>query len=49
VVITAYDGDEYQQRAKALGVCGYIIKPVTALTLLPKLETAFQQYKQRPQ
>jgi len=48
VIITAYDGEDYQQRARDLGVSAYIIKPVTALTLLPKLEAAFQRFKQRP-
>ena len=49
VILTAYDGEEYQKRSQALGACGYIVKPVTASTLLPKLELAFQQFQTRPQ
>lgn len=48
VMLTAYDGEEYRQRAEFLGTCAYIIKPVTASSLLPKLQAAFQRFQSRP-
>jgi len=47
VMLTAYDGEEYRRRAQELGTCGYIVKPVTSSTLLPKLQAAYRQF-QRP-
>jgi AmiR/NasT family two-component response regulator len=49
VMITAYDAQDYQERARAIGTCAYIIKPVTAVTLLPKLEAAYLRFKQKQQ
>jgi AmiR/NasT family two-component response regulator len=48
VMLTAYDGEEYRQRARALGTCAYIIKPVTSSSLLPKLEAAFRRFQYGP-
>jgi len=44
VMLTAYDMEDYQERARALGVSGYILKPITALTLIPQLEAAYQKF-----
>lgn len=46
VMLTAYDMEDYQERARTLGVSGYILKPITALTLIPQLEAAYQQFTQ---
>lgn len=46
VMLTAYDMEEYQERARKTGVAGYILKPITALTLIPQLESAYQRFTQ---
>lgn len=46
VILTAFSEEECQQRAQALGVCGYVLKPVTAEILLPELEAAYKRYHQ---
>ena len=48
VMLTANSGTEYQDRAKEIGTCGYVIKPVTSDTLLPQLLAAFDRFR-RPQ
>jgi len=49
VMLTAYDGEEYRRRAQELGTCGYIVKPVTSSTLLPKLQAAYQRFQRGAQ
>jgi two-component system, response regulator PdtaR len=44
VMLTAFSDQEYRQRAGALGACGYVLKPFTAETLVPQLETAYRQF-----
>jgi len=44
VMLTAYATEEYRQQAAELGACGYIVKPITAQTLLPQLQRALVQY-----
>jgi two-component system, response regulator PdtaR len=46
IMLTAYATPEYQQRASEIGVCGYIIKPITAQTLLPQLQQAYTRFKE---
>jgi response regulator NasT len=47
VMLTAYATDEYQQEAEALGACGYVVKPITAQTLLPQLAEALARFEGR--
>ena len=44
VMLTAYATEEYQQEAAEIGTCGYIIKPITAQTLLPQLQEAYARF-----
>lgn len=44
VMLTAYSGEDYRQRAQALGASGYVLKPVIAETLLPQLKAAYYHY-----
>jgi response regulator NasT len=46
VMLTAFSEEEYQQRAQELGTCGYVLKPITAETLLPELEAAYDKFHQ---
>lgn len=46
VMLTAYSTDDYLQQAEKVGACGYVLKPVTATTLLAQLQTAFQKFLQ---
>ena len=38
VIVTAYTNDEYRDKAAAVGASGYVVKPITASSLLPALE-----------
>ena len=42
VMITAYE--EYQDEAEQVGTCGYVVKPVDSLTLIPQLEEAYERF-----
>ena len=44
VMLTAFSEEEYQRKAKKIGTCGYVIKPVTSDTLIPQLLTAVQGF-----
>lgn len=44
VMLTAYATDEYRERASDIGACGYVIKPITALTLMPQLQQAYVRF-----
>ncbi|HLK60238.1 MAG TPA: response regulator [Chthonomonadaceae bacterium] len=44
VMLTAYATEEYRQEAAELGTCGYILKPITAQTLMPQLQQAFARF-----
>lgn len=44
VMLTAYATEEYQRQAAEFGSCGYIVKPVTAQTLLPQLLEAYTRF-----
>ena len=47
VMLTAYSLDEFRQKARDAGTCGYVIKPVTASTLLPVLAQAYIAFNDR--
>jgi YesN/AraC family two-component response regulator len=49
VLLTAYDIEEYQQRAREIGVSGYILKPVTSQNLVPQIEAAFREFTRKAQ
>lgn len=49
VMLTAYDLVDYKERAVELGTCGYIVKPVSATTLIPQLEAAYSSFRRLPQ
>jgi two-component system, response regulator PdtaR len=44
IMLTAYATEEYQQRATEIGSCGYVIKPITAQTLLPEMQQAYTRF-----
>lgn len=47
VLITASCEPEYQMMALELGIHGYIHKPVSTMTLLPMVQSAWEAYYQR--
>ncbi|HLJ54026.1 MAG TPA: response regulator [Chthonomonadaceae bacterium] len=47
VMLTAYATEEYQREAEALGASGYIVKPITAQTLLPQVQEALERFAER--
>ncbi|MBV7271309.1 response regulator [Clostridium sp. PL3] len=46
VVLTAYSGFEFIEEAKAVGVTGYIVKPIEERNLLPEVEVAIAKGKE---
>ncbi len=44
VMLTAFSDEEFVERAKGIGTSGYVLKPITAETLLPQLQAAFQKF-----
>lgn len=46
IVLTAFPV-EHETRAKEIGACGYILKPITRDILLPKVEELFAAYQKR--
>ncbi len=46
VIVTSYRDQACQDQAAALGVCGYIIKPVIGRTVIPEIENAFLRWAQ---
>lgn len=46
VVLTAYSGSEFIEEAKAVGITGYIVKPVEERNLLPEVEIAIAKGKE---
>jgi response regulator NasT len=47
VMLTAYATQEYQNLASDIGAAGYIIKPITAQTLVPQLYDAYAHFVNR--
>ena len=48
VLLTAFSDEEYMERAKEIGICGYVLKPITGETLIPQLQTAFEKFQEVP-
>lgn len=46
VMLTAFSTEEFQEQAREIGACGYVFKPITAETLIPELEAAYQKFLQ---
>ena len=44
VMLTAFSDEEYLKRAEEIKVCGYILKPVTTESLIPKIEAALRNF-----
>lgn len=44
VMLTAFSDEGYRQRATELGVCGYVLKPVTVETLMPQLKALYHRF-----
>ncbi len=47
VMLTAFSDTEYQERAKEIGACGYVVKPITADILLSQVRVALRRFSQR--
>jgi len=45
VLLTAFNDAQFIERAKQIGVTGYLVKPVTRRTLIPAIELAYFQSK----
>ncbi len=43
VMLTAYE--EYKEEAERIGACGYIMKPIDSVTLIPQLSRAYHHFK----
>lgn len=46
VLLTAYSGPEFIEKAKKIGAMGYIVKPVDEKSLIPTLEVAIAKGKE---
>ena len=46
-MLTAFSDDEYRDKTRAIGVSGYVIKPITSDLLLPLMLQALDVYTQR--
>lgn len=44
IMLTAFAVEEYQTRAKEIGACGYLLKPVVSETLLSVLEQTYSNF-----
>jgi AmiR/NasT family two-component response regulator len=44
VILSAYGDSDFRKRAKEIGVCGYLTKPITSDTLVPELERIYCDY-----
>jgi response regulator NasT len=49
IVVSAFSDPQMIERASAVGVFGYLIKPVTAEGLLAQIEVAAQRFKEQEQ
>ncbi len=49
VMLTAFSNDDYQDQARAMGACGYIVKPITSDVLLPLIQQALDEFQDRHQ
>ena len=44
VMLTAFSEQEYKEQAQRIGTCGYIVKPIDQVTLIPQLEVALSSF-----
>jgi CheY-like chemotaxis protein len=44
IMLTAYP--DYEQEAQELGACGYVLKPVTAYSLIPQIIAVLEKWEQ---
>lgn len=44
VMLTAYE--EYKEEAEKIGACGYVLKPIDSVTLIPQLTQAYRRFKE---
>jgi response regulator NasT len=47
IMLTAFSEEEYRREADAIGAAGYVLKPVTSGTLVPKIVAALRSYTQQ--
>jgi len=47
VMLSAFNDAETQEQAKSLGASGYIVKPVTGETLVPRLEEIWADFQKK--
>jgi two-component system, response regulator PdtaR len=45
VILSAYGDSDFRKRAKEIGVCGYITKPITSELLLPELDRIYSEFR----
>jgi two-component system, response regulator PdtaR len=45
VMLSAFAAEEYQEQARRIGTCGYIVKPITGNTFLPALQAAYTKFQ----
>ena len=43
VMLTAYE--EYKEEAERIGACGYVMKPIDSVTLIPQLSQAYRRFQ----
>lgn len=43
VMLTAYE--EYKEEAERIGACGYVMKPIDSVTLIPQLSRAYRHFR----
>ena len=43
IMLTAYE--EYKEEAEKIGACGYVMKPIDSVTLIPQLSRAYHHFK----
>lgn len=47
IILSAYGDSDFRRRAKEIGVCGYITKPITSETLVPELDRIYNEHRSK--
>jgi two-component system, response regulator PdtaR len=47
VMLTAFSEEEFQRKAEEIGASGYILKPVTSGTLVPRIVSALHRFSEQ--
>ena len=47
IMLTAFNDEANVHKAHEIGVCGYVVKPVTSDVLLPSMEQAYREFMKR--